>query len=266
MSGPNEIIPLQGAMQLLEEYKGALAKAKTGVSLLHEAKKLMATAFGGKDSVLPQGFTDFSLEDLPRMVQAIETLMRRNFWGYVADKTEIRKIMSIKRRDELDKQIYYDTETLLPEPTEKSVFDFLNSNLGRAKEFAEEAVMEVFNFLRPRKSVHQFKTNDEFMIGPKVLRERVMDVAYIARVAFGYEKHLWAMDNLFRLLDGKPVPKYPDDLVTTINTACQQNRDSAENDYARFRWYKKGSMHIEFKRLDLVAKLNEIAGKALLKG
>jgi hypothetical protein len=28
--------------------------------------------------------------------------------------------------------------------------------------------------------------------------------------------------------------------------------------------YKKGSAHITFKRMDLVAKINQVAGKALL--
>lgn len=264
------LIPLQNSVQLLETYREAKRKAEAGIALLRESKKLM-TAFGEHVSIIPDHFSDFNLGNpsnfhgVDNLLSSMDTLFRRGFWAYIADKTELRKIMSVKRRDELDKQLFYEPCSL-PEPTEKSVFDFLNGNLGRAKEFAEEAVMEVFNFLRPRKSAHKFKTNDEFEIGPKVLRDYVMDTQYTVRIAFSQEKSLYAMDNLFRLLDGKPVPKYPDDIVTVINTACQNKQSSAETEYARFQWYKKGSLHIEFKRLDLVAKLNEIAGRALLKG
>ena len=106
-----DLIPLQNAAQLLEIYREAKRKAEAGIALLRESKKLM-TAFGEHVSVIPDHFNDFSLGNpssfngVDNLLSSMNTLFRRNFWAYIADKTEIRKIMSVKRREELDNQIY----------------------------------------------------------------------------------------------------------------------------------------------------------------
>ena len=41
---------------------------------------------------------------------------------------------------------------------------------------------------------------------------------------------------------------------------------TGETEYLRFRCFRNRNLHLEFKRLDLVAKLNAIAGGMRLRG
>jgi hypothetical protein len=66
-------------------------------------------------------------------------------------------------------------------------------------------------------------------------------------------------------LDGRGVAKYPEDAVTKINEAIGDKQWECETEYFAIRRYKKGSMHIRFKRLDLVRRLNKLAGGNRLK-
>lgn len=261
------MIPLQNSAQLLDRWMDAKSRIATAMTLLKQAKSIMNAAFGEhRDTVLPVGFCDYTLsrdtsDGLPKDV---ETLLRRHFWTYIVDKTEMRKMMSLKRQDELNRQLF-DESGNLPEPSTESLAGFLDANLGRAKTFAKEAVDEVFQWLRPSKAFHDFKSNARFEIGKKVLLNGVMDTKYFVRLSSYHASRLISMDNMFHALDGKGFQTYPNDIVTAIETACNAKRWSAETEYFWLEWYKKGSLHIEFKRLDLVAELNRTAGGATLK-
>lgn len=50
-----------------------------------------------------------------------------------------------------------------------------------------------------------------------------------------------------------------------IDQAFKLLAGADETAYFRFRCFKNGNLHIEFKRLDLVARLNQVAGGARLK-
>ena len=65
------------------------------------------------------------------------------------------------------------------------------------------------------------------------------------------------------MLDGKGVIEtYQGPLMEAIGkTAWGQ---LGQTDYFKFRSYRNRNLHLEFKRLDLLAKFNEIAGAGLL--
>jgi hypothetical protein len=62
------------------------------------------------------------------------------------------------------------------------------------------------------------------------------------------------IENAFRLLDSKgPTQTYHAQIATVLKT----NVTEGETDYYTFRAFKNGNLHVWFKRMDLVAKLNE---------
>jgi hypothetical protein len=196
----------------------------------------------------------------------IQTQLKKNFWSTIADKTEIRKILSIKRQQELSHSIY-DEASKLPEPTDESLWEFLQSNMGKAKDFVQEAVIEVFNFLRPRKgfNYNKFKTNQVETIGDVVKIDNVVSTGLFQSLSYHYKRDIQAIDSLFHMLDNKSVSESPNDLCTKIEQSIRDGSMVAETEYFRVKSFKKGSIHIYFKRLDLVAKINQIAGKSFLK-
>lgn len=212
-------------------------------------------------------FEDYKLNQLDtKSFPGCKDRIKNNAWRFIANKIQIRTLLSIKRISELDEQLDMKNAKSLPDVTEENIFSFINGTLGRASDLVEESLQEVFNIFRPHKDYHPFKTNDKFEIGRKVFLNGYIDTQYSVTLNYYHQKDLNALDKLFHLLDGKPAPQYPKGICTKISEAIREKKWKTETDYFKMEWFKKGSLHIEFKRLDLVAEINKRAGGMNLKG
>ena len=187
--------------------------------------------------------------------------LKKDVWQVLIDRMELRRILSVKRNKELRRQI--ETGEDLPDIDEAQILAMLEGTLANTGAFIEEAVQEVFEYLRPRHS--HYKTNTEFEIGKRVILfalETKWGGGF--RVDHYREQHIRAIDNVFHALDGNGTIKtHRGPLIDAIEAA----KDGAgETDYFRFRCFRNRNLHLEFKRLDLVAKLNAIAGGMRLRG
>lgn len=254
-------------IDMAEQYQRVRDNVSQAIELLAESKSILKTTFGDyRDSVLPTRFTDYTLAS-PDCLQDVLDGITRNAWRGVVDKSEIRKILSEARHKELGELL--DTGTL-PEFTAENMIGFLENLRGNAGDYFKEAVCEVFDFLRPRQS--EYKTNTEYEIGKKAILNYMIDYSRYGDsefVSLNYrrDQEILALDNVFHMLDGKGSPKYPGDAITKIKESMSSSprRWECETPYFNFRWHKKGSLHVTFKRLDLVKKLNAIAGGNRLK-
>ena len=141
------------------------------------------------------------------------------------------------------------------------MLDDLSTNIDQ---YFQETLKEVFERLRPRRS--GLKNNSEFEIGKKVIRYSLIDSRYSTPHLSQYgEEEITGMDNVFHLLDGKGIAKYPDDAVTVIKAAMNKGNMEGETDYFYLKWFKNGNLHIAFKRSDLVAELNRRGGGNRIK-
>lgn len=203
--------------------------------------------------------------------------MERDAWGFVVDKFDIWRILSETRAKELRKQI---DDGLLPELTEETAFQLMYSytNKKSVEALIDEFAAEVFDWLRPRREEDgrgyngaQFKTNREDVIGKRIVREFMIDQYDASHGKFRVrydeaQQRLQVLENLFRALDGKGATGkgYRSDLENAINASSD---GTGQTEYFKFRACKKGTLHIEFLRTDLLAELNRRAGgKNLGKG
>jgi hypothetical protein len=79
------------------------------------------------------------------------------------------------------------------------------------------------------------------------------------------------MDKVFHYLDAnKPfTANYNSPLIDALESALANRREEVnpksyaqgETEYFAFKVYMNGNVHITFRRLDLVARLNAVAGK-----
>ena len=110
-----------------------------------------------------------------------------------------------------------------------------------------------------RRLADKYKTNaaEPFKVGRKLVMEYMVDSwindKLIIRTGFGSD-HLNDIDRVIKTLDGKEFK--PRSLESDMNAAFA-NTDPFEDDYYRARAFKNGNLHLEFKRLDLLEKLNE---------
>lgn len=164
--------------------------------------------------------------------------------------------MGIKEKDKLSKHL--DDPESLPEVTNEEVFQMLSDMQASASSMFEDAVREVFEFLRIYGREDRLKTNQKsrFAIGKKVILHGVVRY-WTGRLSieYGYKTRdkIASVDRIFHVLDGSKVDTgYISELVDAINTT---EDGTGETQYFRFRACKNGNLHLEFKRPDLVHQL-----------
>lgn len=196
-------------------------------------------------------------------VESVLVELRRDVWQAIIERLELRRIMSIKRAKELDAQI---ENGELPEITVDNVSKLALEFRNSIDTMLEEAVEEVFDWLRPRRS--DYKTNTEFEVGKRVILPYVVELTYprarLFRVRYTYDQHLVALENVFSMLagEGGVSKSYRSKLYDAISEA---EGGRGETKFFRFRCCKNMNLHLEFKDMSLVKRLNQIAGGRRLK-
>ncbi len=188
------------------------------------------------------------------------TRMRAAAWRYLVDRIELKKLASVRRAGEIDDQLHNRPETL-PDITVENISEWIRTMGEQAGAFLDEAVVEVYERLRPRLRTH--KTNSAFKVGKKViLTGRVNGYRPGSfRVVYYFQDELRALDNVMHMLDGKALSAYREgDLCRAIEDT---EGGVGETEFFRFKCYGNGNLHLEFRRLDLVQQLNEIGGRGL---
>ena len=248
---------------MINSYQMAVKEVDEAFHHLAAAKKHLKDIYGDNGGQWRAEVIKANLYygDLDQAAQQNKDAMKKTMWGFIVEKTQIRHLLTEKKKKELDRMIEDET---LPEVETETVQAFISNLACNLPNLFKEACCEVFDMLRPPRS--EYKTNTGFEIGSKVIMNYMVDWSYgSCMLEYRREQNLINLDNVFHLLDGKGNTKYPHDLVTTIKTAIRENRWEAETEYFRCKWHKKRSLHITFKRLDLVQELNRIAGGNRIK-
>jgi hypothetical protein len=259
-----DLIKFTPTSAMITSYQTAIKAVDEAFDHLSTAKKHLEDIYGDNGSrwraevMRPNTYYG----NLKKAAEENKLEMKKTMWGFIVEKTQIRHLLSEKKKRELDRMIDQGT---LPEVEAETIQAFILNLAANLPDLFEEACCEVFDMLRPPRS--EYKTNTEFEIGPKVIMNHMVDYSSYKSCSLEYsrEQSLINLDNVFHLLDGKGNIKYPDDLATTIKTAIRENRWDVETEYFRCKWHKKGSLHITFKRMGLVRELNRIAGGNRIK-
>lgn len=260
------------ATAMAREYREATAEITQAVQILKEQCNRLFRAFQDPAEKYPSNHFQIDLEYYSSRTYNLDGLdrifkgMKRQAWECLVNKLGIKNIMSVKRRKEFESQLESGD---LPEITEDAILGLLFGLADQAKDFATEAAKEVFDILRPRGHWGgQYKTNDAFRVGRRVILSSYVESSYGGpgrfRVNYHYEQHLTAIDAIFHLLDGKGVLKERrSPLYQAIETA---EGGKGETEYFRFKCFKNRNLHLEFKRLDLVKQLNGLAAGEYVLG
>jgi hypothetical protein len=185
--------------------------------------------------------------------------IKGNAWSFLLERSGVFEFCSIKQRDEINNQMR--DEKNLPDFTLDNIQAWFESYAVNVDKLFEDSIKEIFDWLKPWK-YENYKTNNKEIIGKRVIKTCMFENVWGEKMSLIYhrDKYIQALDNVFHLMDGKGISKYPGNLVTAIKEACRENIRFCETEYFTVKWYKKGTMHIEFKRLDLLDKVNAKAG------
>jgi len=243
-------IPAHSIASLVATYHDAQAKIREACAEIARQQSRIRDAFG-EESHIRLNTRHLRFDDPSDEIKDMD----RWAWRAVVNVSGMRRMLSVKAAKELDEQLERGT---LPEITEESVNGFIGATKDQAVDRLAEAVREVHSLLRPERS--RFKTNTEFDIGKRVVLSGWIGFGYGRPFIAAYYRHaeFRALDNVFALLDGQPkIATHNGPLADAI---ALSEDGVGETTYFRFRACKNQNLHLEFKRPDLVAKLNAIAG------
>lgn len=250
--------------ELVREYQRAAEGIREGYRLVHEAETRLNEVFttdGSPCGLYIRDNTNFR-GHFGDPTTVLENL-KRDTWRILVDRLDIKRALSVKSKKELDNQL---DRGKLPDITVEEVMGFAEAYMENLPRLLEEAVKEVFDMLRPR-SVwgKKYKTNTEFEIGRKVILSHIVDEPKWSRnfsVRYHCTQDLTALENVFSALDGKGqmTKGWQSELQMAIEKLPLSGKGRGETEYFKFRACLNGNLHLEFKRPDLVKRLNEIAG------
>jgi hypothetical protein len=255
--------------ELVGEYEIAMSIARRSFEALATAQTKLSEAFGPNHRTIYIGdanrlsYRDWSFDD------DIVNNISAQVWRALIEHLEIRRFMSVRAWQDLEKQI---KENKMPPITYESVMQVMESFQANHKDLATQAVEEVFDRLRVRDS--HYKTNSEYQVGRKVILAHMVELDPLRglrgrggfwRLHWQLDQEMTALENVFTLLDGgnPRIKNHKSDLHTAIVEAGEDGR--GETKFFRFRCFKNQNLHLEFKDLELVARLNRVAGGKRLR-
>jgi hypothetical protein len=260
------IIPQTTIEQMINAYNQCTEEMQEGFQLLADAEKRLRAAFGSST-----GYTSFSVIErtcywnCDRADEFTREQVKRlkiGAWERIIDAAGIRKLMSKQRAEELDRKLKVGE---MPDVTVEEVWILLQAFTQNAAAIQDELFAEVYDFLRPGTWDH-YKTNKRYEIGRKVILSGMVDSSWAGgfSVSYYHDSKFIRLDRVFHLLDGKGIPSgYRSPLVDAINT-CKGG--AGETEYFKFHCYQNRNLHLEFKRLDLLAEFNARCGGLTLRG
>jgi hypothetical protein len=254
--------------ELVAAFVAAEREVRAAFARLVAAEKAVNAVFlnGGNYPAIRVDACDSPWRDRFDQPDVTIERMNRAAWKAIVERLELRRFMSIRAKKQMDEAL--DREKL-PPITEENVLRFAHDHLVRAREYLKEAVDEVFNFLRPRGNTRagQLKTNSQLEVPFKVILDWMVEPGYGRapfRVRYTSSQELVALENVFSALAGKGeiCKGYRSLLETSIAEAL-----TGEGETELFRWkaHKNGSLHLWFRRLDLLERFNALAGGARLR-
>lgn len=184
-------------------------------------------------------------EDDARIRAELDTSM----WRRAFDMTGFKQLMDAQAVAEFEK-------SLSPKPpafTEANIRStFIDLRINAAAMFRRG----VFNVFRYLSDDYRTNASEPFRIGRKVVLTWMVGPSYKRglQIKHGSSDKLNDLDRVFQTLDGKQFQ--PRTLEFAMNQAFEECQ-VFESDYYRAKAFKNGNMHLEFKRLDLLDKVNE---------
>ena len=234
---------------IVREYNGAVAQITAAYDVLQAQQERLRHALGTESVSTMQG-----VYSIPRYREQVIAEIEKKTWETVINRLGVRRLLSLKKQDALDKQI---AARDFPPITVENIYNTMDSLMAQASDFFTEAIQEIYDWMRPRDA---YQSNQEWRVEGRVILKNVLKHKPFGglTINFSYLQEIKALDRTFHILDGQPfVTKHSS---SPLLVAIEESPSLGETPYFRFRGYHKGTLHLWFKREDLVDRFNKIGG------
>lgn len=239
----------------------ALIQIETLIHQLDEISTLTSSIGGGtaKEWAMRPGhrYDCWFTEKVETAMKAITRNIDRSIWQDLMLKSGMISLMDAQARDQWYNSLEKDDIPEISEANIFSTFQLLHQSKG---EVFERGVINMFKSLS-----WDFKTNSPCKFGKKII---VTGLVKYDRWGFGLNwgwqrDRLADLERMLMILDGQPIPDNRADVTRRLgdHIHAQRNSTGYEDEMFAIKYFQKGTVHITFKRHDLVHKLNDILAK-----
>lgn len=208
-------------------------------------------------------------EDIPTLNDQI-TVLKARFWKFVFDKTQIGQLTT----SDFQRKFYVMREqTAMMAFTVDNVMAILEmfvQNRGDILQQCIESVFDAATAFHYKNCVHVegWKTNKSWKVNKTIIIPGVVDTSYgyWSMSLYRRREFFEDIDKVCCYLSGLKLADITP-LKTALENRVEQIRRGAdytevfETAFFQVRVYKKGTMHLTFKDLDLLARFNQAAAK-----
>jgi hypothetical protein len=263
-----ELIKKESIAELCGHRDRALVLYRQALLLLAEANKTARKAHGGNrhggySRYDVEGMVDISEENsVEGYMNTIRTCMDRGIWRHLTHTTRLGSLMDREALREFEKSL---ESKDIPEATMDTIVATFFQKAAEAPEIFRRGLINTFSRLAPG-----YKTNSPFRIGDKIIFDHAMSVntwndrgnqrRSMNFYAFDTSgKELQDIERVLRILDGKtPFDNGIEGICGKISAAVDTKETSTSDEYFEAKWFWKGSLHVTFKRPDLIHKANQM--------
>lgn len=181
--------------------------------------------------------------------EQIRCELDRSMWRRAFDLTGFKKLMDAQAVAEFENSL----SPVPPEFTEANIrATFIDLRINAGQMFRRG----VFNIFRYLSDDYRTNSREPFRIGRKVIMSLMVSPSFLGGLSIRYDSSdkINDLDRVFKILDNKQF--HPRELESLMNASFGRG-DVFSDDYYRAKAYINGNLHLEFKRLDLLDKVNE---------
>ncbi|MBK0003510.1 DUF4942 domain-containing protein [Erwinia sp. S38] len=256
-----ELILAIGIERIVTGRNAALAKIEKILEQIDAISQLTAEIGGGtvKDWAMKMEncygcwLMETSDQAIPEIIRNID----RNIWHDLMLKSGLMALMDTQARVIWRKSLEENNFPFISKESILTTFDKLQSN---KMDFFERGVINVFRGLS-----WDYKTNSPCRFGKKIILKNL-----VAHNDWGFslngdwhKKQLADLEKMLLLLDGKPAPNDGRDISIRLMEHVRDHPMMGfyEDELFSIQYFKKGTAHLTFKKIELIAKMNNIIAK-----
>lgn len=211
--------------------------------------------------------------------------LQKSGWRFILDKMDLSKYTTRGVRDDINK--FVEEQTKIPF-TMRNIYQMLNLIVQTTGQRMDKAILEVFDRVTDhhhdnRHNIKGWKTNSHFLVGKKFILPNQISPAHeygCKSTTYGSLKNSWDgliadFEKALCFVEGIPYERKVFDpetgrdktvRINTVNDSIKRNiyGDWYESYFFRYKGYKNGNMHFEFRDPDIWGRFNQRVAK--LKG
>jgi len=259
---------------MVAQYNLAIEKAAQGFIKLQEAewysKNITDSLDNPTRAYRESGLLKGLFQENQYTVNLTHTLnkyianLKKAAWKNIFSITQFQEAMTAKIRADFESRIHTVSQL---EFTVDNIENLLHNLRMDGDNIMKQAILEAFDLITQyhkenRVYFEGWKTNSSWKIGRRFILPQVVSFSDWGRggsYSFNHwqyrQREIADIDKVCAMLDGKKKP------LVSVSHAFEKRKEykTGESSYFKLKWFKKGTMHFEFKDMKLLERFNYIA-------